>query len=62
MTLYVVDDGKKKRLIHAKTRQGARSFAAKDTIRVVKAESHEAHKMALEGVKLETAIEDEGEK
>jgi hypothetical protein len=59
MTLYVVDDGRKKRLIEAKTRAGARSFAAKDTIKVAKAEPHEAHKLAGEGVKLETALEDE---
>jgi hypothetical protein len=59
MTLYVVDDGKRKRLIHAKTRAGARSFAAKDTIKVVKAEPYEAHQLAVAGVKMETALEDE---
>ena len=59
MTLYIVDDGQKKRLIKAKTRAGARSFAAKDTISVVKAEPHQAHELAVAGVKLETALEDE---
>jgi hypothetical protein len=59
MTLYIVDNGQKKRLIEAKTRAGARSYAAKDTIKVEKASSFEAHKLALEGVAVETALEDD---
>ena len=46
------------RLIEAKTRAGARSFAAKDSITVVKATAHRAHLLAARQVKLETAIEE----
>jgi hypothetical protein len=59
MTLYVVDDGHRKRLIEAKTRAGARSFAAKDLIKVVKASSFDSHELAVKGIKIESALEED---
>lgn len=57
MTLYRVDDGKRVRLIEAKTRAGARSFAAQSSIKVDRATAHDAHTLAVRGVKLEVAKE-----
>jgi hypothetical protein len=60
MALYeVTPKGGQARLIVAKTRAGARSFAAKDSIEVVKCTPQRAHVLAARGVKMETAIEDE---
>jgi hypothetical protein len=60
MALYeVINDGKEQeaRLIEAKTKAGARSFAAKDTIKVVKATPHRIHLLSARGVKIEKAEE-----
>lgn len=47
------------RLIEAKTRAGARSFAAKDSIDVIRATAVRAHMLAARGVKMETALEED---
>ena len=58
MPLYEVVNAADKsvRLIEAKTRAGARSFAAKNEIEVVKATPSRIHVLAARGVKLETEI------
>lgn len=61
MAVYEVTNvaDKSVRLIEAKTRAGARSFAAKNAIEVIKATPQRTHTLAARGVKLETAIDDE---
>jgi hypothetical protein len=60
MPVYKVIDGTKKpRLIDAPTRQGARSWAARDAIQVTRATSHETHELAVAGVKIEKAHGDD---
>jgi hypothetical protein len=58
MTLYIVNDGHKIRLIEAHTRAGARSFAAQKSIKVDKATATEAHKLAAIGTEIENAQPD----
>ena len=58
MPLYRVDDGTKVRLIEAKTKQGARSFAASTRIKVDIASAHDAHKLAARGVRIESESDD----
>lgn len=61
MTLYVVDDGHKVRLIEAKTRAGARSFAARKSIKVEAATPSASHKLAHQGIKIEVATREDQE-
>jgi hypothetical protein len=45
------------RLIEAKTKAGARSYAAKEQIQVIKATPHRIHLLSARGVKIEKAEE-----
>jgi hypothetical protein len=58
MALYEVTANDKTRLIEAKSKQGARSYAAKDTIEVVRVTPLRVATLVSRGVKVETAIED----
>lgn len=61
MGLYeVIGPDNKPRLIEAKTRAGARSFAAKDSISVDRVAPSRAHTLAARGVKIEKADGSEG--
>lgn len=60
MAVYeVTPKGGEPRLIEAKTKISARSFAAKDSIEVIKCTALRAHVLAGRGVKLESALEEE---
>jgi hypothetical protein len=60
LALYEVTNvaDKSVRLIEAKTKAGARSFAAKNEIEVIKATPSRVHTLAARGVELETALEE----
>jgi hypothetical protein len=51
-------DGVQPRLINARTKTGARTFASKDSIQVVKATPLRTATLMQRGVKLEHAIEE----
>jgi hypothetical protein len=59
MPLYEVDDGRKVRLIDAKTSTGARSFAARQSILVHKATPARAHQLAARNIKIEVATNED---
>lgn len=60
MALYeVTPKGGAPRLIEAHTKQGARSFAAKDAIEVVRCTAMRAHTLSARGVKVEDATKTE---
>lgn len=64
MPLYEVTagepgDGVKPRLINAHTNTGARSFAARDTIKVAKVTAMRAATLVARGIKVEDATTEE---
>lgn len=59
MPTYKVErEGKKPRVVEAKTPGGARYHVAKDELTVTKIEVSEAFRLAADGVKLEVAGEE----
>jgi monoamine oxidase len=59
MALYEVDDGHRVRLIEAKTRAGARSFAARKSISIERATPARAHQLAARNIKIEVATNED---
>lgn len=55
VSVYLVDDGKKKRLVRAQNQAQARNFVARDSITVAVAEPEQLVELGAAGVKIEDA-------
>jgi hypothetical protein len=65
MNLYEVisvDREASVRLVEAKTKAGARAFAAQDSLKVERCSASRAHTLAARGIKIENAEEEANER